>query len=148
MFELKMTFATHREMVDYIMATNMPRNVEVKEPSVETKPEPYKAATRKPGRPPKVEAPKEEAPKVEAPKDETEAATASAGASDASASAKPLTLDDVKAQAMKVTEKFGQVDGMAKLREVLLAHEGTKLLRDLKPAHFQSVFDKCGELLK
>jgi len=66
----------------------------------------------------------------------------------ATPSDKPLTMDDVKTAAMAVTAKFGNVDGMAKLREILQSQGGIKLLRDVPADKFAAVKAACEAAVK
>ena len=70
-------------------------------------------------------------------------ASAGVGARDA----KPLTLQDVNEKAREVTTKFGQVDGMAKLRDILTNQIGVKLLRDVPADKYQAMYDACAKVL-
>ena len=57
-----------------------------------------------------------------------------------------LTVDDAKQAGLKVTDKFGAVEGMNKVREVC-AKLGVKLIRDLKGDQIKAFIDECVTLV-
>lgn len=61
----------------------------------------------------------------------------------ATGSAVALTLQNVKDVAMQVTAKLGEIEGQAKLREILAKDAGVKLIRDIPADKFDAVIKAC-----